>query len=96
MPPGVFNLVMGSGVDRSGNTMVNAPQVRAVTFTGSTGTGRRIGLQCMERGAKVQLEMGGKNPLVILDDADLEQAVSVAINGSASSPPASAAPARAA
>ena len=81
LPAGVFNLVMGAG-SKVGNAMVNSPKVRAMTFTGSTGTGRQIGLRCMERGAKVQLEMGGKNPLVILDDADLEQAVSVAVNGS--------------
>ena len=81
LPSGVFNLVMGSG-SKVGNVMVTSPKVRAMTFTGSTGTGRQIGMKCMERGAKVQLEMGGKNPLVILDDADLEQAVSVAINGS--------------
>jgi acyl-CoA reductase-like NAD-dependent aldehyde dehydrogenase len=81
LPPGVFNLVMGAG-SQVGNAMVSSPKVRAMTFTGSTGTGRQIGLRCMERGAKVQLEMGGKNPLVVLDDADLDQAVSVAINGS--------------
>jgi acyl-CoA reductase-like NAD-dependent aldehyde dehydrogenase len=81
LPPGVFNLVMGAG-SKVGNAMVSSPKVRAMTFTGSTGTGRQIGLRCMERGAKVQLEMGGKNPLVVLDDADLDQAVSVAINGS--------------
>ncbi|NMF99487.2 aldehyde dehydrogenase family protein [Aromatoleum toluolicum] len=81
LPPGVFNLVMGAG-SQVGNAMVKSPKVRAVTFTGSTGTGRRIGLDCMERGAKVQLEMGGKNPLVIVNDADLDVAVSVAINGS--------------
>lgn len=81
LPPGVFNLVMGSG-SKVGNAMVSSPKVRAITFTGSTGTGRQIGMKCMERGAKVQLEMGGKNPLVILDDAQLDQAVSVAINGS--------------
>lgn len=81
LPAGVFNLVMGAG-SKVGNAMVNSPKVRAMTFTGSTSTGRQIGLRCMERGAKVQLEMGGKNPLVILDDADLAQAVSVAVNGS--------------
>ena len=81
LPAGVFNLVMGAG-SKVGNAMVTSPKVRAMTFTGSTGTGRQIGLRCMERGAKVQLEMGGKNPLVILDDADLAQAVSVAVNGS--------------
>ena len=81
LPEGVFNLVMGSG-SQVGDTLVKAKKVRAITFTGSGGTGRKIGLECMARGAKVQLEMGGKNPLVILDDADLDTAVSVAVNGS--------------
>ncbi|UST52466.1 aldehyde dehydrogenase family protein (plasmid) [Comamonadaceae bacterium OTU4NAUVB1] len=81
LPAGVFNLVMGAG-SKVGDAMVTSPKVRAMTFTGSTSTGRQIGLRCMERGAKVQLEMGGKNPLVILDDANLDQAVSVAVNGS--------------
>lgn len=81
LPEGVFNLVMGSGA-QVGDTLVKSHKVRAISFTGSGGTGRRIGLECMARGAKVQLEMGGKNPLVILDDADLETAVSVAVNGS--------------
>ena len=81
LPPGAFNLVMGPG-SQVGNAMVTSAKVQAITFTGSVVTGKRIGLACMERGAKVQLEMGGKNPLVILDDADLDTAVSVAINGS--------------
>ena len=81
LPEGVFNLVMGSG-SQVGDTLVKAKKVRAITFTGSGGTGRKIGLECMARGAKVQLEMGGKNPLVVLDDADLDTAVSVAVNGS--------------
>ena len=80
LPGGVFNLVMGPG-SKVGQTLVSSPKVRALTFTGSVDTGRRIGMACMERGAKVQLEMGGKNPLVILDDADLEIAVNVAVNG---------------
>jgi acyl-CoA reductase-like NAD-dependent aldehyde dehydrogenase len=80
LPPGVFNLVMGAG-SQVGNAMVTSSKVRAMTFTGSTGTGRQIGLRCMERGAKVQLEMGGKNPLVVLDDADLKTAVESAVNG---------------
>ena len=80
LPPGVFNLVMGRGSE-IGDTLVKSPLVRAVSFTGSTTIGRQIGLDCMERGAKVQLEMGGKNPLVILDDADLDVAVSAALNG---------------
>lgn len=80
LPPGVFNLVMGRG-SRIGDTLIKSPSVRAVSFTGSTATGMRIGLDCMQRGAKVQLEMGGKNPLVILDDADLDVAVHAALNG---------------
>jgi len=81
LPPGAFNLVMGPG-SKVGQTLANSPKVRALSFTGSTSTGRSVGLACMERGAKVQLEMGGKNPLVILNDADLDVAVSVALQGS--------------
>lgn len=81
LPNGVFNLVMGSG-SVVGQTLATSRKVRALTFTGSVGTGRRIGMMCMERGGKVQMEMGGKNPLIILNDADLDTAVSVAINGS--------------
>lgn len=81
LPNGVFNLVMGSG-SLVGQTIATSRKVRALTFTGSVGTGRRIGMMCMERGGKVQMEMGGKNPLIILNDADLDTAVSVAINGS--------------
>lgn len=81
LPPGVFNLVMGPG-SKVGNTLANSPKVRALSFTGSAATGRQVGLACMERGAKVQMEMGGKNPLVVLNDADLQTAVSVAIQGS--------------
>jgi len=80
LPPGAFNLVMGPG-SKVGQTLASSPKVRALSFTGSTGTGRSVGMTCMERGAKVQLEMGGKNPLVVLDDADLDIAVSVALQG---------------
>lgn len=81
LPSGVFNLVMGPG-SKVGDVFAKSKKVRALTFTGATGTGRSIGMTCMERGAKVQLEMGGKNPLIILDDADLNQAVEVAVSGS--------------
>lgn len=80
LPAGVFNLVMGPG-SQVGNVFAKHPKVRALSFTGSTQTGRSIGLECMARGAKVQLEMGGKNPLVVLNDASLEQAVEVAVQG---------------
>lgn len=80
LPAGVFNLVMGRG-SSVGQAIVSSRKVHGVSFTGSVPTGRRIGLTCMERGAKVQMEMGGKNPLVVLADADLNQAVSVAVQG---------------
>lgn len=81
LPAGTFNLVMGPG-SQVGNAIAHSSKVRAISFTGSAETGARIGLSCMQRGAKVQLEMGGKNPLVILNDADLNTAVNVAIQGS--------------
>jgi acyl-CoA reductase-like NAD-dependent aldehyde dehydrogenase len=78
VPHGVFNLVMGPG-QVVGNAFVSSPQVAAVSFTGSVATGRRIIGACAARGAKVQAEMGGKNPLVVLDDADLGVAVNAAV-----------------
>lgn len=81
LPEGVLNLVMGEGAV-VGQAMVDSPDIDAITFTGSVGTGKRIAAACVERMCKVQLEMGGKNPLVILDDADLDTAVDVALNGS--------------
>ena len=80
LPSGVFNLVMGSG-DQVGASIVESPLVDAVTFTGSVETGRNVLVKTAERQARVQLEMGGKNPLVVLDDAELETAVECAING---------------
>jgi acyl-CoA reductase-like NAD-dependent aldehyde dehydrogenase len=78
VPKGVFNLVMGPG-SQVGNALVNDARVDAVSFTGSVATGRRIIAACAQRGAKVQAEMGGKNPLVVLDDADLGVAVNAAV-----------------
>lgn len=80
LPEGVFNLVIGPG-SQVGQALVESPMVRAISFTGSVPTGRRIGAACFERGKKVQLELGGKNPLIVLDDADLEVAANVALNG---------------
>ncbi|HEX5388849.1 MAG TPA: aldehyde dehydrogenase family protein [Burkholderiaceae bacterium] len=74
IPPGVFNLVMGQG--RSvGEALVNHPGVDGISFTGSQGVGQRIAATCVAQHKKVQLEMGGKNPQVVLNDADLKQAV---------------------
>jgi len=80
-PPGVFNLVMGRG-SVVGETLVNHPDVAAISFTGSVLTGRALAAKAIARMAKLQLEMGGKNPLVVLDDADLATAVNVAVQGS--------------
>ncbi|GAA5235648.1 aldehyde dehydrogenase family protein [Verticiella sediminum] len=74
IPEGVFNLVMGRG-SVIGEPLVNHPAIAAVSFTGSVEVGSRIAAQCAQSGKKVQLEMGGKNPQVVLDDADLDQAV---------------------
>jgi aldehyde dehydrogenase (NAD+) len=81
LPAGVLNLVMGRG-SLVGNAIVNHDLVDAVSFTGSQDVGQRIAGQLITRLAKIQLEMGGKNPLVILDDADLDVAVEVAVQGS--------------
>jgi aldehyde dehydrogenase (NAD+) len=80
IPKGVFNLVMGRG-SVVGDAMVESPKIQAMSFTGSVTTGRKIAVRCAELGKKVQLEMGGKNPLVVLDDADLKVAVNAAIQG---------------
>jgi aldehyde dehydrogenase (NAD+) len=81
LPPGVFNLAMGPG-RVVGEAMLNDARVNAISFTGSTATGERVLASCARRRAKVQLEMGGKNPLVVLADADLDNAVNAAIQGS--------------
>ncbi|ANW00144.1 aldehyde dehydrogenase family protein [Bradyrhizobium icense] len=80
LPKGVLNLVMGRG-SVVGQTILDSAKVRAVTFTGSTGTGKRVAEASIAHMRKFQLEMGGKNPLVVLDDADLNTAVDCAVNG---------------
>jgi aldehyde dehydrogenase (NAD+) len=80
VPKGVFNLVMGRG-SVVGQAMLEHRQVDAVTFTGSASTGRRIAAACAGAMRKFQLEMGGKNPIVVLADADLPNAVECAVNG---------------
>jgi alpha-ketoglutaric semialdehyde dehydrogenase len=81
LPAGVFNLVMGKG-SVVGQAIIDHPGIDAISFTGSVATGKRIAEAALKRGAKFQLEMGGKNPLVVLDDAQLEQAIEVAVQGS--------------
>jgi aldehyde dehydrogenase (NAD+) len=81
LPAGVLNLVMGRG-SVVGQTMLDSADIDAITFTGSVTTGRKVAEASVKHMRKFQLEMGGKNPLVVLDDADLEVAVEVAANGS--------------
>ena len=78
LPAGVFNLVMGRG-SVIGDALVNHPGIAAVSFTGSVGVGQRIAQACALNMKKVQLEMGGKNPQVVLDDADLALAVELSV-----------------
>jgi aldehyde dehydrogenase (NAD+) len=78
-PPGVFNLVMGEG--DVGGAIVDHPDIDGISFTGSQGVGAMVAAGAIKRQARLQLEMGGKNPLVVLDDADLDKAVAVALDG---------------
>ncbi len=80
LPKGVLNLVMGRG-SVVGQTMIESRSVNAISFTGSVETGAKVATACSMRGAKYQLEMGGKNPLVVLDDANIDAAVAAAIDG---------------
>jgi alpha-ketoglutaric semialdehyde dehydrogenase len=79
-PPGALNLVVGPG-RVVGERIVHDPRVRGVTFTGSQAIGSRVAQAMASRFGKAQLEMGGKNPLVVLDDADLDVAVDCAVQG---------------
>jgi aldehyde dehydrogenase (NAD+) len=73
LPTGVLNLVLGKGSE-VGDVLVTHAAVQAITFTGSNGVGRALQRKAVEQGKKVQLELGGKNPAVVLDDADLDVA----------------------
>ncbi|QYF92164.1 aldehyde dehydrogenase family protein [Massilia sp. PAMC28688] len=81
LPNGVFNLVMGRG-SVVGQAFLNDRRVNAISFTGSVSTGAKVAQAAIGRMAKVQIEMGGKNPLVVLDDADLATAINCAVQGS--------------
>jgi alpha-ketoglutaric semialdehyde dehydrogenase len=80
LPPGVLNLVLGPG-STLGAAIASSPDIDAVSFTGSQDVGPSVAVAGVKVGSRVQLEMGGKNPLVVLDDADLATAVNVAVNG---------------
>jgi len=79
LPKGVLNLVMGKG-SVVGQAMLDAKEINAFSFTGSVGTGRRVADASIKVMRKFQLEMGGKNPTVVLDDADLKVAVETVAN----------------
>ena len=80
IPAGLFNLVMGGG-DTLGCQLVSSPLVDGITFTGSLAVGRKIAAMAMTNLTKLQMEMGSKNPLVVMDDADLDIAVRCAVIG---------------
>jgi acyl-CoA reductase-like NAD-dependent aldehyde dehydrogenase len=80
LPPGVLNLVVGAG-RTVGQALVEDERVAGISFTGSTGVGASIAAAATARGAKYQLEMGGKNPVIVCDDADLERAVELTVSG---------------
>jgi len=80
IPPGVLNLVHGGGRE-VGNTIVQHPAIQAVSFTGSNDVGTALYSAAAARGIKCQCEMGGKNPIVVLADADLELAVESTLQG---------------
>jgi aldehyde dehydrogenase (NAD+) len=80
LPAGVLNLVMGQG-SKLGAALTASPDIDAVSFTGSQDIGASVAASAIKNGVRLQLEMGGKNPLIVLDDADLPTAVNVAVNG---------------
>ncbi len=88
LPPEVINLVHGKG--EAGAAIVAHPDVALVSFTGSTATGSKVGEACGRTHKRLSLEMGGKNAMIVLDDADLELALEGVLWASA--PPGSAAP----
>lgn len=80
LPAGVVNMVYGSGSE-VGTAIIDHPATRAVSFTGSTEIGSGVYVQAAKRGIRAQCEMGGKNPVIVLDDADLDLAVTGVIQG---------------
>jgi aldehyde dehydrogenase (NAD+) len=80
LPAGVLNLVLGKG-SVVGDVLTTHPAVQAITFTGSNAVGRALQRKATEQGKKVQLELGGKNPAVVLSDADLDQAADLVARG---------------
>ena len=80
LPAGLFNLVMGAG-SSIGEALVTSAAIDAITFTGSVETGRRIAAGAIANMTRMQMEMGSKNALAVMDDADIDLAVACAVNG---------------
>ncbi|HLX19432.1 MAG TPA: aldehyde dehydrogenase family protein [Gaiellaceae bacterium] len=80
LPPGVLNVLTGKG-SSAGAALVRDPQVRAISFTGSVATGHGIRDEATRNGKRVQLELGGQNPLIVMADADLDRAVEASYAG---------------
>src|SRR3954467_132589 len=80
LPPGVLNVLTGRG-STVGAALVEHPHVRAISFTGSVATGHGVRDTATKAGKRVQLELGGHNPMIVMDDADLERAVDAAYAG---------------
>ena len=80
LPTGLFNLVMGAG-SSIGDALVTSAAIDAITFTGSVETGRRIAAGAIANMTRMQMEMGSKNALAVMDDADIDLAVACAVNG---------------
>lgn len=80
LPKGLFNLVMGSG-SSVGQQLIESPMINAISFTGSVPVGREIAKSAVANFTRVQLEMGSKNALAVMDDADLDTALACALNG---------------
>ncbi|HEX7003544.1 MAG TPA: aldehyde dehydrogenase family protein [Trueperaceae bacterium] len=80
LPAGVANMVVGSGSE-VGNTIVDDPRIAAVSFTGSNSVGMGVNTRASQRGARVTCEMGGKNAVVVMNDADLDAAATAIVGG---------------
>ena len=80
IPKGLFNLVMGAG-SSIGQALVESPRINAISFTGSVPVGRGIAAAALQNFTKVQMEMGSKNALAVMDDADIDLAVTLALGG---------------
>jgi acyl-CoA reductase-like NAD-dependent aldehyde dehydrogenase len=79
LPAGVVNMVLGRG--NVGDAIAKHPDVNGVSFTGSQAVGSKVAAAAVARQARVQMEMGGKNPLVVMDDAEFDRAVQIAVDG---------------